>query len=152
MHGNDVNIARGTEITAYVSGDTDVSFSTITPSVFPTPQPVQVSTKVPALTPIVPAANVASMVSPAIGSTLAGPVVSFTWFPATEGTNYYLWLGTAGVGSHNLSTSGKTPANSANVRDLPTNGQTIYVRLWTELGQDNFLYTDYTYKAATVTN
>jgi hypothetical protein len=152
IHGNDVNIARGTEITAYLSGDTDVSLSTTTPSVLPTPLPVPVSTTVPVLTPIVTAANVASMLSPAIGSTLAGPVASFTWAPATAGTNYYLWLGTAGAGTHDLSTSEKTPANSAKVRDLPTNGQTIYVRLWTELGQDNFSYTDYTYKAATVTN
>jgi hypothetical protein len=152
IRGNDVNIARGTEITAYVSGDTDVSFSNITPSVLPTPQPISVPATAPAPAPITPAANVASMVSPAIGSTLAGPVASFTWITAAGGTNYYLWLGTAGVGSNNLAIGGKTGANSTRVEGLPTNGETIYVRLWTELGPDAFRYTDYTYKAATFTN
>jgi hypothetical protein len=146
IHGNDVNIARGTEITAYVSGDTDVSLSTTTPSVLPAPQPVPVPAS------ITPAANVASMVSPGIGSTLAGPVVSFAWVPATGGTNYYLWLGTHGVGSNDVNIGGKTGTTSTKVRDLPTNGQTIYVRLWTEFTPDTFAYTDYTYKAATVTN
>ena len=146
IHGNDVNIARGTEITAYVSGDTDISFSTTAPSVLPTLQ------QVPVPAPITPAANVASMVSPAIGSTLAGQAVSFTWITSTGGTNYYLWLGTTGVGSNNLAIGGKTVTNSTKVEGLPTNGETIYVRLWTELGPDAFRYSDYTYKAATFTN
>jgi hypothetical protein len=92
------------------------------------------------------------MVSPAIGSTLAGPVASFTWITAAGGTNYYVWLGTAGVGSNNLAIGGKTITNSTKVEGLPTNGETIYVRLWTELGPDVFRYTDYTYKAAAFTD
>jgi hypothetical protein len=152
MHGNDVNIARGTEITAYVSGDTDVSISTATQSMPPTPQPIQVPTSVTVSAPITPAANAASMMSPAIGSTFAGSVVTFEWVPAAAGTNYYLWLGTAGAGSHNLTIGGKTATNSTKVEGLPTNGETIYVRLWTELGRDTFQYADYTYKSATTSS
>jgi hypothetical protein len=92
------------------------------------------------------------MVLPAIGSTLAGPVEAFTWTMATAGTNYYLWLGTTGVGSNNIAIGGKTGTNSTKMKGLPTNGQTIYIRLWTELGSNNFRYTDYTYTAATVKN
>jgi hypothetical protein len=113
---------------------------------------ISVPAPVPVSAPITPAANAASMVSPAIGSTLAGPVVSFTWITAAGGTNYYVWLGTTGVGSNNLAVGGKTGTNSTMVGGLPTNGETIYVRLWTELGPDAFRYTDYTYKAATFTN
>jgi hypothetical protein len=93
-----------------------------------------------------------SMVSPAVGSTLTGPAVSFRWASAPAASNYYLWLGSAGVGSNNLTIGGKTATNSTKVDGLPTNGETIYVRLWTELGQDTFQYADYTYKAATTTN
>lgn len=120
------------------------------PAVVSAPSIVPASVPVPA--PITPAANVASMVSPAIGSTLAGPVASFTWITAAGGTNYYVWLGTAGVGSNNLAIGGKTITNSTKVEGLPTNGETIYVRLWTELGPDVFRYTDYTYKAAAFTD
>jgi hypothetical protein len=113
---------------------------------------ISVPTAAPVPVPITPAANAASMVSPAIGSTLAGSVVSFSWITATAGTNYYLWMGTTGVGSNNLKKTEQTATNSAKVGDLPTHGETVYVRLWTEFTPGIFAYTDCTYKAATVTN
>jgi hypothetical protein len=93
-----------------------------------------------------------AMRSPAPGSTLAGPIETFTWVPANARTNYYLWVGTTGAGSRNLIVSEKTTTNSIDIGDLPTDGETIYIRLWAEPTPDNFTFTDYVYKAATATN
>jgi hypothetical protein len=92
------------------------------------------------------------MRSPAPGATLSGSIETFTWVPANAGTNYYLWLGTAGVGSHNLVVSEKTKTNSIDLGDLPTDGETLYIRLWTEPTPDTFTYTDYVYQSAKITN
>jgi hypothetical protein len=37
------------------------------------------------------------------------------------------------VGSHNLYYSGSTKATTVTVSDLPTNGVTVYARLWWEI-------------------
>jgi len=79
-------------------------------------------------------------------------VETFTWVLANAGTNYYLWLGTTGAGSRNLLVSEKTSTNSIDIGDLPTDGETIYIRLWTEPTAGNFTFTDYVYKSATVAN
>ena len=86
--------------------------------------------------------------SPLPGGTFAGSIVSFTWAPAGAGASYSLWLGTTGAGSHNLRVSEKTTTNSIEVDDLPTDGGTIYLRLWTESAPGKFTYIDYTFKAA----
>jgi sugar lactone lactonase YvrE len=97
-------------------------------------------------------ATPASMTSPAPGSTLPGGPVTFTWTPGNGATGYALWAGTTGTGSgaDNLYYSGeKAPAvTSLAVGGLPTNGETIYVRLITYYGSSSS-FINYTYTAAT---
>ena len=47
----------------------------------------------------------------------------------TGATSYYLWVGTT-LGGYDIANMGPFTGTSATV-NLPTNGATIYVRLWT---------------------
>ena len=91
-------------------------------------------------------ATLAALVSPAPGSQLSGSTVTFTWSAGVEVTAYQLELGTTGIGSKDLFNSGGITAMSATVTGLPTNGETLYARLWSKvLGV--WSYVDYTYIA-----
>jgi len=88
----------------------------------------------------------ATMTSPTPGSTLTGASTTFTWTAGSSGTTgYFLWIGTA-PGAYDIGNIG-TPSTSATVT-LPTNGATIYVRLWTQLNGSTYLYNDYVYTEA----
>jgi len=87
------------------------------------------------------------LTSPVPGSTLPGTSATFTWTAAAPGNQgYWLFLGTTGVGSKNLYDSGQQTATSATVSGLPTNGATVYARLYTRYN-GVLVYNDYTYKA-----
>jgi sugar lactone lactonase YvrE len=88
----------------------------------------------------------AAMTSPTPGSTFTGSSVTFTW-TTVAGASYSLWLGTAGVGSYNLWDSGTKTLTSVTFTNMPTNGETIYVRLTTTLDGVS-QHTDYRYTAA----
>ena len=90
----------------------------------------------------------ASLTSPAPGSTLLGPNVTFTWTAATGATSYQLWLGSTGIGSYNLDYSSGLTATSVTVAHLPSNGATVYARLITVINGVQ-VHSDYTYTAAT---
>ena len=90
----------------------------------------------------------ASLTSPTPGSTLPGSSVVFTWTAGTGTTGYQLWLGTTGVGSHNLYYSGSTMATSATVTGLPTYGQTVYATLMSTIAGASWQLADYTYTEA----
>jgi serine protease len=92
------------------------------------------------------AASQATLASPPPSSTLTGSSVTFTWSAGTGVTLYYLFLGSNGVGSENLYSSGYTTHNSVNVTGLPENGETVYARLYSQLGRA-WHYLDYTYTA-----
>jgi hypothetical protein len=92
------------------------------------------------------AASKAALISPAPNSVLAGASVKFTWSSANGATGYALRLGTS-VGANNLYGSGVITGTSATATNLPTNGETIYARLYTYYGSTS-LYTDYVYTAA----
>jgi hypothetical protein len=94
------------------------------------------------------AAAPAVLLLPAPGSTLLGNSATFTWSAAAGATLYGLWLGTLGVGSNNVRTSGATTSTLATLGALPTNGQTIYARMITDFN-GIFVSTDSTYTAAT---
>jgi hypothetical protein len=89
----------------------------------------------------------ATMISPAPSSTLTSSSVTFTWTPGTGVTEYELRLGTTGAGSSNLYTSGGTTATTETVSGLPTNGVTVYARLYS-LINGSWQFTDYTYTEA----
>ncbi len=90
----------------------------------------------------------ASMLSPANGSTLTGSTATFTWDTGTGVSAYYLWVGTA-PGTYSLVNFGSGTATSYTANNLPTNGSTLYARLWSSFN-GVLQYNDYTYTAATL--
>jgi hypothetical protein len=99
------------------------------------------------------AATLAALISPAPGTALPGSSVTFNWTAGTGATGYSMWLGSTGVGSYNLRATAETTATSVTVAGLPTNSETIYVRLYTfynaVLAYTNYLYTAGTQAAMT---
>jgi hypothetical protein len=88
--------------------------------------------------------------SPTNGSMLTGASTTFTWSAGSGGvTGYYLWVGTS-PGTTNLVNIGPLSGTSATV-NLPTNGATVYVELWTKLSGGNLLSNSYTYTEDTIT-
>ncbi len=88
----------------------------------------------------------AVLTTPTPGSTLSGSSVTFGWTAGTSVSMYSFHLGTTGPGSADLYNSGNTAALSATVNGLPTNGTTIYARIYSWINgawQTN----DYTYTA-----
>ncbi len=75
----------------------------------------------------------AALSSPAPGTTL-GSSATFTWTKGTGVNSYRLWLGTSGVGTNDLFDSGWTTATSATVSSVPSNGVTVFVRLYSKVG------------------
>ncbi len=93
-------------------------------------------------------ASGAAITSPLSGSTLTGASTTFNWTPGPSGTTgYYLWFGTS-PGASNLLNIGPLSGTSATV-NLPANGATIYVQLWTVVNNSSLLYNDYSYTEAT---
>jgi hypothetical protein len=88
----------------------------------------------------------ATLTSPAPGSVLTGTSVTFSWSASTGITEYYLFLGSNGVGSDNLYSSGYTTHNSVSVTGLPVKGETVYARLYWSI-DGTWHYLDYTYTA-----
>ena len=88
----------------------------------------------------------AQLTSPAPGSMLSSSSVTFTWSAGVGATDYELWVGSTGAGSSNLFYPGLTTSTSESVTGLPTNGETLYVRLYSKIS-GAWKYNDYTYKA-----
>ncbi len=89
------------------------------------------------------------MISPAPGSTLTSASDHLHLecrFRRSDGLLSVGWHGPAGTA--NLVNIGPASVTSATV-NLPTNGATIYVRLWTVVNGATYLYNDYTYTEAT---
>jgi hypothetical protein len=91
--------------------------------------------------------SASAITSPVPGSMLTSAATTFTWNAGPAGTTGYgLNVGTS-PGGANLVNVYPLSGTSATV-NLPTNGATIYVRLWTVLNGTTYLYNDYTYSAA----
>ena len=84
--------------------------------------------------------------TPNTSTPLTGTSVTFDWNPGNRATEFQLWVGTLGIGTSNLYNSGETGATTATVTDLPSNGETVYVRLYS-LINGAWQYTNYTYVA-----
>ena len=90
----------------------------------------------------------ASLISPAPGSTLTGSTATFGWTTGGGVTKYEFLLGTTGPGSDNLDyLASATALSSGLVSDIPTNGMTLYARLYSLIG-GVWQHTDYTYTEA----
>lgn len=108
--------------------------ATATPS--PTPSPA----------PTAPVATLATLKSPAAGSTLPGSTATVTWNAGSGAQEYWVYVGTS-KGSSNLFNKQVGMSLSTTVSGLPRNGQTLYLRLWTRVN-GSWQYNDYTFRAA----
>jgi hypothetical protein len=88
----------------------------------------------------------AALASPTPGSTFTSASATFTWNTAIGATYYEFFLGSTGPGSYNLYYSGHLSVTSVTVSKLPTNGETIYARLYTNFN-GALEYYDYTFTA-----
>ena len=95
------------------------------------------------------AGTVAAMTSPTPGSVLSGAIVTFSWGAISGATAYWLDVGTA-QGQGNIFGQNVGTVASRTVTGVPTNGSTIYVRLWTQRS-GAWQYNDYTYTVGTST-
>ncbi len=90
-----------------------------------------------------------TMTTPTPGSMLSGSSETFTW--AANGTavdEWWLYVGSS-QGAQDVLTSGSiSPATfSRNITGLPTNGTSVWVRLWYRIGS-TWLSRDFTYTAS----
>jgi len=82
--------------------------------------------------------------TPGVSTVLGTSGVAFQWVGNTGTTAYQLYLGTTGVGSSNLFSSGTITASSVTVSSLPSTGVTVYARLLSEIN-GTWLSNDYVY-------
>jgi hypothetical protein len=87
----------------------------------------------------------ASISSPPPGSVLSGPCQLFTWNAAAGATQYAIYAGST-PGGYNYFAS-LVAGTSITVPGLPTNGSTVYIRLWTDFN-GTWQFFDYAYTAA----
>ncbi len=88
----------------------------------------------------------AVMTSPSNGSTFSTTTVTFQW-TNTGASEYWLQIGTS-TGASNLFNQSTGNSTSATVTGLPSDGRTVYARLWTKIaGSWTGNYNDYTYTA-----
>jgi hypothetical protein len=73
--------------------------------------------------------------------------VDFQWNPGNRATQFQLWLGSGTPGTTNLYDSGPVTGTSVSVSGLPDNGETVYARIYSLIGQ-SWEYNAYTYTAA----
>jgi hypothetical protein len=99
-------------------------------------------------TVVAPSGVPGQLTTPAPRSTLTGSAVQFQWAAGAGVSTYRLSVGTALGGTDTFDQSLGTSLN-ANVTGLPTDGGTVYVRLWSLLGSV-WAFQDYTYTAATI--
>jgi len=91
----------------------------------------------------------ATLTSPAPGSTLTSSSATFQWSAGSGVSGYILALSATNPGSHDLYSGTSTTATSASVTGLPTNGLPIYARLYSHINGSWAQYIDYVYNPAT---
>ena len=84
------------------------------------------------------------MTSPAPGSTFTSSSVTFQW-TAGSATQYALTVGSNPQGT-DFFCSGIVTAHSATVNNIPVDGRTVYVTLYSKVG-NTWLNNSYTYTA-----
>jgi N-acetylneuraminic acid mutarotase len=85
--------------------------------------------------------------TPAPGSTFLGSTVTFGWNPGKGATRFVLRLGTTFKGSTDVYSGPSTTGTSVQLTTIPTNGATLYARLWYYLNE-TWKYVDATYTEA----
>jgi len=87
-----------------------------------------------------------AMTSPTPNSTLSGSTVTFTWSSGTA-SGFVLYAGTT-AGAHDVANI-HLNSTSTTVKNIPTNGGTLYVTLYYGFPVSNWRHIDYTYTEAT---
>lgn len=113
----------------------------------PTRTATAAATATPTRTPTQTASQPATISSPAPGSTLPGSSASFSWNAVPGALEYFFYAGTS-KGSNNITGRSMGSGTSVSLTNLPTNGSTVHVRLWTRFSS-GWQYRDTTYTAAT---
>lgn len=88
----------------------------------------------------------AKITNPVNGSTFTATAVTFDW-ENVGATQYYLYIGTI-RGSSNLYSGSQGTNTSKTVNGLPSNGSTVYVRIWSQIDH-SWLFNDYAYSTYT---
>ena len=86
-----------------------------------------------------------AMTAPVPGATLAGVSDTLSWSAGTGVTEYWLYVGT-GPGGTDLFNASTGTSRTRILNNLPTDGSTVYVRLWSSVAGD-WRFNDYTYRA-----
>jgi hypothetical protein len=94
-----------------------------------------------------PVAAALTTPTPNTSTPLTGSSVAFSWNPGNTATHFEFYVGTTSAGSSNLYNSGSVTATTETVSNLPSNGEKLYVRLYS-LINGAWQYTDYTYVAS----
>ncbi len=93
--------------------------------------------------------NSAQLTAPVPGSTLTGSGATLRWTAGSGVSQIFLYVGTEGPGSYDIYCAPQgTSFLGTSVSGLPTDGRTVYVRLWSYVG-GRWRYEDYTYQAVT---
>ncbi len=89
---------------------------------------------------------------PSAGTTLAAGEQSFNWSDSSQlADEWWLYVGAIAGGSQYFDSGKMTTSTSANVSTLPTDGSTVYVRLWYRNTSQSWQYVDSSYSAANIT-
>jgi Peptidase family M23 len=88
-----------------------------------------------------------AITAPVPGTTLQGASVTFDWNAGSGVSQYFLYVGTT-AGSNDVYGQSQGTNLSTTVNGLPTNGRTLYVRLWSLIASA-WQFNDYVYTAAT---
>jgi len=89
----------------------------------------------------------AGMTTPSSGSTFSSSSVFFSWTSGSGVDRYHLYVGNS-VGASDLYDATQGTNLSTTVSGLPTDGRSIYVRLWSRIS-NNWDFNDYRYSAYT---
>ena len=89
------------------------------------------------------------MISPANGATLPGSTATLQWSTGVGVSEYWLYLSKVSPGGKEIYSSALGSKTSMTFTTLPTDGSTLYVRLWSQIG-GAWQYADYSYKTATI--
>lgn len=87
----------------------------------------------------------AQLTSPAAGASLTGPEAAFEWSAGAGVRRYYFFAG-LWQGGNTLASIDADQARSATVSNLPVAGETIWIRIWSLIGED-WQYNDYQVRA-----
>jgi hypothetical protein len=89
----------------------------------------------------------AEMLGPPNGSKLTSSAVTFSWTSGSSVSEYVLFVGNT-VGGSDIYAQSQGTNRSGTIAGLPTDGRTLYVRLFSHL-PDAWYWGDYTYAATT---